>query len=155
MTRALLLSTISVLLTTVADAQQPHDFTKGVYASTEKGCAALAKDGLSAVQDGEFLALTSEGVEGLEYNCEFLNLSSASGGSAWVATAFCQVPGMAYPDLVSVSPLTEDSLLVTFLSEFNSGREEVQPAATATEEAPISEEGEYYFCAKVPKDKLK
>lgn len=154
MTRALLLSTISALLTTVAGAQGPHDFTKGVYASTEKGCAALAKDGLSAVQDGEFLALTSEGVEGLEYNCEFLNLSSASGGSAWVASAFCQEPGFAYPDLVSVSALTEDSLMVTFLSEVNSGREQVQPEATPTEEAPVSE-GEYYFCANVPKDKLK
>jgi hypothetical protein len=85
------------------------EFIKGVY-SSEEGCAAVANTRPELLEEFDFLILTADGVTGYEYGCEFLDIHSGRETPGWVAVAYCSEPGLTYPELISITPVTEESL---------------------------------------------
>lgn len=83
-------------------AYAADDFITGVYASSQELCAQAKKDGIQSVIEAGNVLLTGRGLESIEYNCEFLNITRAGTAPGWVVTALCQEPGYAFPDVLSV-----------------------------------------------------
>jgi len=51
------------------------------------------------------VALTASGLEGTEYNCEFLQVTKAKLSPAWLVQAICQEPGYLFPDVLSITQM--------------------------------------------------
>jgi hypothetical protein len=86
------------------------DFIDGVYFQSEELCENARTSGLQSVLEEGNVILTARGIEGVEYNCEFLQVMKASRAPGWVVTALCQEPGHAFPDTLSVLPLSARQL---------------------------------------------
>lgn len=86
------------------------DFIKGVYLQSEELCAQAKKDSLQSVIDAGSLVLSADGLESVEYNCEFLNVTRATRAPAWAVTAVCQEPGHLFPDTLSILELSPTQL---------------------------------------------
>ena len=56
------------------------------------------------------VALTASGLEGVEYNCEFLQVAKARRAPAWLVNAICQEPGNLFPDVLSVTQMDSTQL---------------------------------------------
>lgn len=102
--RATLLAALTAASALPATAAEP--FITGVYLQSEDLCAQARKDGLQTVIEGGNILLTSRGLESVEYNCEFLNVTRATLSPAWAVTALCQEPGYLFPDVLSVLELS-------------------------------------------------
>jgi hypothetical protein len=59
-------------------ASAADDFIKGVYVQSEELCANATKSGLDSVLQEGNVILTARGIEGVEYNCEFLQVMKAT-----------------------------------------------------------------------------
>jgi hypothetical protein len=102
----------ALLVPTVASAAE--DFIKGVYLTSEDLCAQAQADSLQTVIEGGNLILTSNGIESIEYNCEFVQVTKASRSPAWLVNAVCQEPGYLFPDvIVQLNPTQIDLVSVT------------------------------------------
>ena len=77
------------LLPSVASAAD--DFIKGVYLTSEELCAQARKDSLQSVIEAGNTILTSHGIESIEYNCEFVQVTKATRAPALAGQ--CRVPG--------------------------------------------------------------
>lgn len=118
---------------TAVPALAADDFIKGVYLQTEELCAQAKKDGLQTVIEASNIVLTSHGLESIEYNCEFLQVTKATLSPAWAVTAICQEPGYLFPDLLSIVQLNPTQIdLVS-----------VKPADG---DGNAGNTGSYYFC---------
>jgi hypothetical protein len=91
-------------------APAADSFAKGVYLQSEELCAQAKKDGLQTVIDAGNILLTTSGLESIEYNCEFVQVSKATRSPAWVVTAVCQEPGYLFPDVLSIVEMTATQL---------------------------------------------
>lgn len=87
-----------------------EDFVKGVYLSSEDLCAQAKKDGLQSVIDDGNVVLTARGLDSVEYNCEFLQVTKAARSPAWLVNAVCQEPGYLFPDVLSVLEMSPTQL---------------------------------------------
>jgi hypothetical protein len=94
-----------VLVTSAAQADA--DFIKGVYLQSAELCAQAKKETLQTVIEAGNLILTSRGIESIEYNCEFLQVTKATRSPAWLINAICQEPGYLFPDVLSVTEMNE------------------------------------------------
>ncbi len=97
-------------------APAAEDFIKGVYLTSEELCAQAKADSLQTVIEAGNLLLTSNGIESIEYNCEFVEVTKASRAPAWLVHAVCQEPGYLFPDVLTVvemSPTQIDLVSVT------------------------------------------
>lgn len=81
------------------------DFIEGVYLQSEELCAQAKKDTLQTLIDAGNVVLSAHGLEGVEYNCEFVQISKATRSPSWVVTAICQEPGYVFPDVLSVTQM--------------------------------------------------
>ena len=90
----------------ISPALAADDFIKGVYLQTEELCAQAKKDGIEAVADGGNTVLSARGIESVEYNCEFVQVTKATRAPAWAVTAICQEPGNLFPDVLSVTQMS-------------------------------------------------
>ena len=102
------------LLPSVALAAE--DFIKGVYLTSEELCAQAKKDSLQSVIEAGNHVLTSSGIDSIEYNCEFVQVTKATAAPAWLVNAVCQEPGYLFPDVLTVvqmSPTQIDLVSVT------------------------------------------
>ncbi len=81
------------------------DFIKGVYLQSQELCAQAKSDGLQTVIEAGNILLTGSGLESIEYNCEFLQITRGTRAPAWVVTALCQEPGYLFPDVLSITQL--------------------------------------------------
>jgi hypothetical protein len=106
------------------------DFIEGIY-STPEGCTAR-KEG--AEGDGDHLYLSARGLEGIEFTCEFVNVTGRSELPGWVAVAFCEEPGLAFPELFSLMPRTENTLELSL------------PSLAAAPQGGPGVQGEYVRC---------
>jgi len=86
------------------------DFINGVYLASEELCAQAKQDSLQSVIEGGNLILTSRGIESIEYNCEFVQVTKATRAPAWLVNAVCQEPGYLFPDVLSIVQLTPTQL---------------------------------------------
>jgi hypothetical protein len=88
------------------------DRTK-VYVSDPAGCAALESDGLDAISALGFRVMTFDaGIQTLESSCNFFDIKSKPGNAHLLVSAVCENPGAIYPDLLSLTPLTTDTVQV-------------------------------------------
>jgi len=98
------------------------DFIEGVYLQSEDLCAQARKDTLQTLIAAGNIVLSASGLQGVEYNCEFVQISKATRSPSWAVTAICQEPGYIFPyvlsvtrvsstqiDLVSVRPADDES----------------------------------------------
>jgi hypothetical protein len=97
-------------------ASGAEDFIKGVYLPSEELCAQAKADSLQVVIEAGETILTSRGIESVEYNCEFVQVTRATRSPAWLVNAVCQEPGYLFPDvltIVEMSPTQLDLVSVT------------------------------------------
>jgi hypothetical protein len=97
-----------VLLPSVTQAAD--DFIKGVYLSSEELCAQAKKDSLQTVIEAGNVILTAHGLDSIEYNCEFLQVTKANRSPAWLVNAVCQEPGYLFPDVLSIVEMSPTQL---------------------------------------------
>ncbi|MGE0499912.1 MAG: hypothetical protein AB7I79_11700 [Rhizobiaceae bacterium] len=84
----------------------------GVYARSPEQCDAARADFQAFIETGEII-LTPSGIEGLEYNCEFLDWKRSTRSPGAIVTALCQEPGYAYPEIFAVMPQSEGQVDLT------------------------------------------
>jgi len=98
----------AILLPSMASAAE--DFIKGVYLTSEELCTEAKADSLQSVIEGGNTILTARGIESIEYNCEFVQVTKATRAPAWLVNAVCQEPGYLFPDVLSVVQLNETQI---------------------------------------------
>ncbi len=113
-----------------------EDFITGVYLQSEELCQQAKKETIQAVIEGGNVLLTASGIEGIEYNCEFLEMTKAKRAPAWLVHAICQEPGYVFPDVLSVTQMSPTQIDVVSV---NGSGDEATPTNTAS----------YQFCEGV------
>ncbi len=91
-------------------ASAADDFIKGLYLGSEALCAKAKKDSLDSVLEAGNTFLTSDGIEGIDYHCEFVQVTKANAAPAWLVGAVCQEPGYVFPDVLTIVQLTPTEL---------------------------------------------
>lgn len=115
-------------------APAAEDFIEGVYLQSEDLCAQAKKDTLEALIDAGNIVLSARGLQSVEYDCEFLQITKATLSPSWAVTAICQEPGHVFPDVLSVTQLSPKQIdLVS-----------VRPAEDESEASGNS--GSYFLC---------
>jgi hypothetical protein len=113
------------------------EFLKGVYLQSEELCAQARNDGIQAVIEAGNVLLTSRGLESVEYNCEFLQVTRATRSPAWAVTALCQQPGYLFPDVLSVLEMSPTQIDV------------VSVKSADEDSGNAGNTGSYHFCEGV------
>ena len=108
--RVLACALVVALRVLPAMANAADDFIKGVYLTSEALCAQAKKDTLQTVIEAGNTILTSNGIESIEYNCEFLQVTKATRSPAWLVNAICQEPGYLFPDVLSIVEMSPAQL---------------------------------------------
>lgn len=120
-----------------SSALASDDFIKGVYLETEELCAQARKDGIETVAEAGNTILSAHGLESVEYNCEFVQVTKAERSPAWAVIAICQEPGYLFPDVLSLTQMSPTQIdLVS-----------VKPLPADGEVGGNG--GSYYFCEGV------
>lgn len=125
----------AVLLASTGSALA-DDFISGVYLQSEELCQQAKKETIQAVIEAGNVLLTARGIEGIEFNCEFLEMKKATRAPAWLVHAICQEPGYVFPDVLSVTQLSPTQIDVVSV---NGAGDEGMPTNTAS----------YVFCEGV------
>ncbi|RWO02196.1 hypothetical protein [Mesorhizobium sp.] len=94
------------VLSVASPAPAAEDFIKGVYLQSEDLCAQAKKYTLEALIDAGNIVLSARGLQSVEYDCEFLQITKATLSPSWAVTAICQEPGHVFPDVLSVTQLS-------------------------------------------------
>ncbi|RWB29852.1 MAG: hypothetical protein EOQ42_07915 [Mesorhizobium sp.] len=122
------------ILSVASAAPAAEDFIEGVYLQSEDLCAQAKKDTLEALIDAGNIVLSARGLQSVEYDCEFLQITKATLSPSWAVTAICQEPGHVFPDVLSVTQLSPKQIdLVS-----------VRPAEDESEASGNS--GSYFLC---------
>ena len=125
------------MLVAASPASAAEDFIKGVYLQTQELCAQAKKDTLQTLIDAGNIVLSAHGLQGVEYNCEFLQVTKATSSPSWAVTAICQEPGFLFPDVLSITQMNATQIDVV----------SVRPTADEGEQAGNG--GSYYLCEGV------
>jgi hypothetical protein len=122
------------MLVAASPALAAEDFIEGVYLQSEDLCAQAKKDTLQTLIEAGNIVLSARGLQGVEYNCEFLQITKATRSPSWAVTAICQEPGFVFPDVLSVTQMSPNQLdLVS-----------VRPVDDESEQSGNS--GSYFLC---------
>ncbi|ESY72988.1 hypothetical protein X743_14020 [Mesorhizobium sp. LNHC252B00] len=113
------------------------DFIEGVYLQSEELCKQAKKDTLQTLVDAGNIVLSARGLQSVEYNCEFLQISKATASQSWAVTAICQEPGYVFPDVLSVTQINPKQVDLA----------SVRPTDSESEASGNS--GSYYLCEGV------
>jgi hypothetical protein len=134
--RRLVLAAAAALTLLPSAASAAEDFINGVYLASDELCAKAKKGSLQSVIDDGNTLLTSKGLQSVEYDCEFLQVTKATRSPAWLVSALCQEPGYLFPDVLSVVQMSPTQIdLVS-----------VKPADP---DGGSSNSGSYYLCEGV------
>jgi len=122
------------MLVAATPAPAAEDFIEGVYLQSKELCAQAKKETLQTVIDAGNVVLTASGLESVEYNCEFLQITKAKSAPSWLVTAICQEPDNLFPDVLSVTQMNASQIdLVS-----------VRPVADEGEQSGNG--GSYFLC---------
>lgn len=108
--RVVVCAAVAALSLMPSVASAADDFIKGLYLSSEELCAKAKKESLDSVLEAGNSFLTSNGIEGIEYHCEFVQVTKANAAPAWLVGAVCQEPGYVFPDVLTIVQLTPTEL---------------------------------------------
>lgn len=95
------------MLVAASPASAAEDFIKGVYLQTQELCAQAKKDTLQTLIDTGNVILSADGLQSVEYNCEFVQVTKATRSPSWAVTAICQEPGFLFPDILSITQMND------------------------------------------------
>lgn len=98
------------LFVAASPALAADDFIEGVYLRSEELCAQAKKDTLQTLIDAGNIVLSAHGLESVEYNCEFVQVTKATRSPSWAVTAICQEPGYVFPDVLSVTQMNKTQI---------------------------------------------
>ncbi len=113
MRRHLLLPLILLVSPALAEeTDPPATIIDGIYMNDSDLCARAKAEGVEAVAADGNLVLHSGKIESVEYHCDFVDVKQA-GENALVVTAFCEEPGYAFPDLLTIMKREEGRLEIT------------------------------------------
>jgi hypothetical protein len=127
MNRAVLLAIVVLLASASGAAAQ--GLPDGTFASTREGCAKLKEKNASELGDDiDFTILNKAGFNAGLRHCDFVTVT-ARNATSWLATAFCEEPDYAYPDLFAILEKNNGDLSVTRMTV-------QQPSYDQTEEEP-------------------
>ena len=113
------------------------DFIEGVYLQSEELCSQARKDTLQTLIDAGNIVLSVHGLQGVEYNCEFVQVSKATRSPSWAVTAICQEPGYVFPDVLSVTQMNPTQVDLVSVRPIND------------ESEASGNSGSYYLCEGV------
>jgi hypothetical protein len=89
---------------------------EGTFASSKEGCAKLKTKTPAELSEGlDFTVVSKTGFTGYQQQCDFVNVT-ARNATSWLATAYCEEQGYAYPDLFAVAQKQGGNLSVTRLA---------------------------------------
>jgi len=126
--------TLCVSMLVAVSPAAAEDFIEGVYLQSEELCAQAKKDTLQTLIEAGNIVLSAHGLQGVEYNCEFLQVTKATSSPSWAVTAICQEPGFVFPDVLSVTQMNAKQIdLVS-----------VRPVDDESEQSGNS--GSYFLC---------
>lgn len=108
----LLLSLVLAGPALAEDADPAASIIDGVYMADAEQCARAKTEGVEAVAADGNLVLHAGKIESVEYHCEFVDVK-AVGDVALVVTAYCEEPGYAFPDLLTIMKREEGRLEIT------------------------------------------
>ncbi|RWQ67081.1 hypothetical protein [Mesorhizobium sp.] len=94
-----------ISISVASPASAAEDFIEGVYLQSEDLCAQARKDTLQSLIDAGNIVLSARGLQSVEYDCEFLQITKATLSPSWAVTAICQEPGHVFPDVLSVTQI--------------------------------------------------
>ncbi len=89
---------------------QPTTSSRASTSQSEALCAQAKSDTLQTVIEAGNVVLTARGLDSIEYNCEFLQVTRATRAPAWLVNALCQEPGYLFPDVLSVPEMSPTQL---------------------------------------------
>lgn len=99
----LLAAMLSVTPALAEDAPSPAAaIIDGVYMTQADLCARAKAEGVETVASEGNLVLHADKIESIEYHCSFADVK-AVGEYGLVIVAYCEEPGAAFPDLLSVT----------------------------------------------------
>ncbi|UVK37085.1 hypothetical protein LHFGNBLO_004079 [Mesorhizobium sp. AR10] len=122
------------MLVAASPAPAAEDFIEGVYLQSQELCAQAKKETLQKLIEAGNIVLSAHGLESIEYNCEFLQVTKATLSPSWAVTAICQQPDYVFPDVLSVTQM--NSKQIDLVS--------VRPADDEGEQSGNS--GSYFLC---------
>jgi hypothetical protein len=102
----------ALALTLAGSPARSGDAFEGVYARSKELCSQAQQDIQTVFETGEAV-LSARGILGIEYHCDFMDLRTKERTPGWLATALCEEPGYAFPDLLAIMPRGEGELEVT------------------------------------------
>ena len=126
--------TLCVSMLVAVSPAAAEDFIEGVYLQSEELCAQAKKDTLQTLIEAGNIVLSAHGLQGVEYNCEFLQVTKATSSPSWAVTAICQEPGFLFPDVLSITQMNATQIDIV----------SVRPTADEGEQAGNG--GSYYLC---------
>jgi hypothetical protein len=91
-------------------ASAAEEFITGLYLQSEQLCTEAKRDSLETVLEAGNTVLSSRGIEGVEYNCEFVQVTRATRAPAWLVQAVCQEPGYLSPDVLTILEMSPGHL---------------------------------------------
>lgn len=101
------------LLTVSVGAQELSVDKSKLYVTDPVACQKLQDAGVDAFNDTDFLAMSlTDGIQGMEFNCNFMDVKGQKGSSFLFVSAVCEAPGEVYPDTLSISPYDETTVQV-------------------------------------------
>lgn len=107
---------VCIIMAGPSSAYAADDFIKGIYLQSEELCVQAKKDGIETVAEAGNMVLSASGLESVEYNCEFVQVTKAQRSPAWAVTAICQEPGHLSPDLLSVTQMSPTQIELVSLT---------------------------------------
>jgi hypothetical protein len=112
MIRLALVSLFALTLPALAQEDLSIDQTK-IYVSDAKACGMIEDKGIEALMDLDFLALDfSKGIQSMEFQCNFFDVKGRTGSSHLFIDAICELPSEIYPDILAVTPYSENEIQV-------------------------------------------
>jgi len=85
------------MLVAASPASAAEDFIKGVYLQTQELCAQAKKDTLQTLIDAGNVILSADGLQSVEYNCEFVQITKAIGAGGLIdPTVAAWIPNVVF-----------------------------------------------------------
>jgi hypothetical protein len=111
---------------------------EGIFASSKEGCAKLKEKTVAELgKDLDFTVLSKTGVTANAQRCDFVGVTPRN-ATSWLATAFCEEPGYAFPDLFAIVQNKTGDLNVTRMTVQQDSYDETEeePSALADDLDP-------------------
>jgi hypothetical protein len=110
---------------------------EGTFASSKDGCAKLKEKTVTELgQDLDFTVFSKTGVSANAQRCDFVSVSPRN-ATSWLATAFCEEPGYAFPDVFAIVQKKTGDLSVTRMTVQQDSYDETENESSDLDPAEI------------------